>query len=116
MAMERERVDVSGLCRMAIDAVQSRAAEKDQKLDVIIGYLEQINKRDRARMIGSVVHSLIRVAFLLFVIWSTWLIIASLPAMVEQMTNQMIQGSIGIGPDSAGSGSLFDQYKEYFGL
>ena len=34
--MERERVDLGGLCRMAVDTVQTRAAEKEQKLDVAI--------------------------------------------------------------------------------
>lgn len=34
--MERERVDLGGLCRMAVDAVQARAVEKAQKVDVNI--------------------------------------------------------------------------------
>ena len=32
--MERERIDLAGLCRMAIEAMQARAAEKDQKVEV----------------------------------------------------------------------------------
>ena len=32
--MERERIDLAGLCRMAIEAMQGRAAEKDQKVEV----------------------------------------------------------------------------------
>ena len=35
-ALERERIDIGGLCRMAVEAVQSRAAEKDQKIEVDI--------------------------------------------------------------------------------
>ena len=33
--MERERIDVAGLCRMAVEAVQPSAAAKEQKLEVI---------------------------------------------------------------------------------
>ena len=32
--MERERIDLAGLCRMAIEAMQGRAAEKEQKVEV----------------------------------------------------------------------------------
>jgi len=32
--MERERVDLGGLCRMAVDSVQARAVDKGQKLEV----------------------------------------------------------------------------------
>ena len=35
-ALERERIDIGGLCRMAVEAVQPRAAEKDQKIEVDI--------------------------------------------------------------------------------
>ena len=34
--MERERVDIAGLCRMAVEAVQARADAKAQKLEVAI--------------------------------------------------------------------------------
>jgi signal transduction histidine kinase/PAS domain-containing protein len=36
VALEKERVDVAGLCRAAIETARSRAAEKAQKLDVEI--------------------------------------------------------------------------------
>jgi len=32
--MERERIDIAGLCRMAVDAVQASAEAKEQKLEV----------------------------------------------------------------------------------
>lgn len=35
-ALERERIDLGGLCRMAVEAVQLRAVEKDQKIEVDI--------------------------------------------------------------------------------
>jgi signal transduction histidine kinase len=34
--LERERVDIAGLCRMAVEAVQARAEAKAQKLEVAI--------------------------------------------------------------------------------
>ncbi|NUT01799.1 MAG: PAS domain-containing protein [Sphingomonas sp.] len=34
IVLERERVDLAGLCRMAVETVQPRAAEKDQKIDL----------------------------------------------------------------------------------
>jgi signal transduction histidine kinase len=34
ISLERERVDLGGLCRMATEAMQTRAAEKDQKIEL----------------------------------------------------------------------------------
>ena len=34
--LERERIDLAGLCRMAVETVQPRADAKEQKLDVVI--------------------------------------------------------------------------------
>jgi signal transduction histidine kinase len=36
VALEKERVDVAGLCRAAVDTAKSRAAEKGQKLETEI--------------------------------------------------------------------------------
>ena len=35
--IERERIDIAGLCRMAVDAVQATAEAKEQKLEVTLG-------------------------------------------------------------------------------
>jgi len=36
LALERERVDIAGLCRAAVDAIRPRAEEKSQKLETNI--------------------------------------------------------------------------------
>jgi signal transduction histidine kinase len=58
IALERERVDLSGLCRMAVDTVQSRVAEKDQKLDVDIAPSTGFAFGDVRRLRESIEHVL----------------------------------------------------------
>lgn len=57
-ALERERVDLSGLCRMAVDTVQPRVAEKDQKLEVDIAPSTGFAFGDVRRLRESIEHVL----------------------------------------------------------
>lgn len=58
IALERERVDIGGLCRMAVETVQSRAAEKDQTLDVDIADSTGFAFGDVRRLRESIEHLL----------------------------------------------------------
>jgi signal transduction histidine kinase len=57
-ALERERVDIAGLCRTAVETVRPRAAEKSQKLDAEISPSTGHVFGDARRLRESVEHVL----------------------------------------------------------
>jgi signal transduction histidine kinase len=56
--LERERVDLAGLCKMAVETVQPRAAEKSQKLETDIAPTTAFVFGDARRLRESVEHVL----------------------------------------------------------
>jgi signal transduction histidine kinase len=58
VALERERVDIGGLCRAAVETAQARAAEKSQKLDVEIAPGSGFVFGDARRLRESIEHVL----------------------------------------------------------
>lgn len=67
----------------------------EDKLDRVLGYLHRMERRDRARMIGSYIHSMIWLISILFVFWSTYYFIAKGPEIMNTMTKQIINQSMG---------------------
>jgi hypothetical protein len=96
--------------------VEEKPQTVEDKLDEIIGYLHRMERRDRARMVGSYIHGMIWLASILLLFWSTWYFIVHGPQMIEEMTNTMIQQSMGIEPeasDAESSGSYMQMLEEY---
>src|SRR3569833_3037114 len=58
VALEKERVDIAGLCRVAAETVKPRAAEKAQKLDIEISPSAGHVFGDARRLRESVEHVL----------------------------------------------------------
>ena len=58
MALEKERVDIAGLCRTAVDRAQPRAAEKAQKLESEISPAAGFVFGDARRLREAVEHVL----------------------------------------------------------
>jgi len=58
IVLERERVDIAGLCRMALEAVQPRAGEKNQKLEAEIASEAGFAFADARRLRESIEHVL----------------------------------------------------------
>ena len=58
VALEKERVDIGGLCRAAVETVKPRAAEKAQKLDVEIAASAGQVLGDARRLRESIEHLL----------------------------------------------------------
>ncbi|MFL6731980.1 MAG: sensor histidine kinase, partial [Sphingomicrobium sp.] len=58
VALEKERVDIAGLCRAAVETAKERAAEKGQKLDVEISPSAGHVFGDARRLRESVEHVL----------------------------------------------------------
>jgi len=58
VVLERERVDIAGLCRMAVEGVQPRAGEKNQKVELDISPDAGFAFADGRRLRESVEHVL----------------------------------------------------------
>ena len=58
VVLERERVDIAGLCRMAVEAVQPRAGEKNQKLEAEVSESAGFAFADARRLRESIEHVL----------------------------------------------------------
>ena len=58
VTLEKERVDIAGLCRAAVETVKARAAEKNQKLDLEIATAAGHVFGDARRLRESVEHVL----------------------------------------------------------
>src|SRR4029453_2986734 len=58
IVLEGERVDIAGLCRMALEAVQSRAGEKNQKIEAVVSENAGFAFADARRLRESIEHVL----------------------------------------------------------
>ncbi len=70
-----------------------------EKLDEISAHLKHLDSRDRWRMIGGAIRSLINIGFLVFVVWSSWYLIAHMEDFIRivtqeagKMSQQMMRG------------------------
>lgn len=85
----------------------------EEKMDVIIAHLERLDARDRLRMWGSVLHSLIAVIPMLLFLWSIWYFYAHGAELMELMMRVSAQSAAQ--STSQGYQDVLDQLKEYFG-
>ena len=58
VVLDRERIDMAGLCRAAAEALQSRVADKDQKLEIAIQDSTGVVVGDSRRLRESIEHVL----------------------------------------------------------
>lgn len=74
----------------------------EEKMDVIIMHLERMDRRDRMRMWGSYVHTMLTLIPMLFFLWSTWYLYAhfeDIMGMVMRQTAQSAAQSTGASYD-----------------
>lgn len=69
----------------------SQEQDIGQKLDVIIGYLHAINRRDRARYYGGLVHSLISLIPMLLFVLSAWYIYQNGEELLSQIVGETVK-------------------------
>lgn len=60
----------------------------DEKVDVIIAHLERLDRRDRLRMWGGTVRSVIALIPMLFFLWSAWYLYAHGTEIFDLMLQQ----------------------------
>lgn len=93
--------------------IPAKEQTTDEKLDVIIQYLHRIERRDHLRMVGSTVHSVLWLGSTILVLFSLWYFTQNIPQMVDLMTKQIIQQSMGGGTSTSSSGSWMEQLQNY---
>lgn len=88
----------------------------EEKLDEIILYLHRMERRDHARMIGAYIKSMVWLISVLFLVWSTWYFAVYGPQLIEDLSTQMIQQSMGMqtGTAKASDKSSSTDYLKMF--
>lgn len=84
----------------------------DDKLDRIITYLHRMDRRDRMRMIGSSVHSVIWLVSTILVLYGLWYFTMHAPQMIQEATTRMMEQSLGGGSTSS-NGGWMEQLQQY---
>lgn len=75
----------------------------DQKLDVIIHHLENMDRRDRLRLRGSMFNGLIRLVSLGFFAYSIWFAYHNADEFISKITAEAAKHVTDSASDSAGS-------------
>ena len=83
----------------------------DQKLDLIVGYLQKMDKRDRLRMVGGTIRGFISIIPIAFIVWSGWYFYAHGTEIIKQITEQTTKSMMG--QQNAAGQSLLEQAKAY---
>lgn len=95
-------------------AALEAATTPEQKLDLIATYLERMDRRDRMRLWGGYVHSLLTLIPMLFFIWSTWYLYTHFDDIMGNVMRQSAQSA------AAASGQSYEnvlkQIQEAFGM
>lgn len=81
----------------------------EERLEEISAILHRMDKRDRLRMIGSTIHSLIAIIPLLLLLWSTWYLYMHGTEFIEMITKQTIQQMTGFGGSATADPSRLQQ-------
>ncbi len=83
-----------------------------EKLDEISLHLQHLDSRDRMRMIGGTIRSMINVGFLVFAIWSSWYLLYHLGDIMQTVAQETAKATVQYG--SSGSEDLLKQMQEMF--
>lgn len=91
----------------------------EEQLDEIILYLHRMERRDHARMLGAYVKSMFWLISVLFLVWSTWYFAVYGPQLINDLSKQMIQQSMGMqttqsdSSDETSSKGYFQMFQDY---
>ncbi len=80
----------------------------EEKLDLIVHYLHQMNSRDRLRTVGGFFKTLIGFIPIIIVVWSTWYFYKHGAEVMEQITKEAVKQSAEYSQES-----LMDQLEQY---
>lgn len=81
-----------------------------KKLDEISLHLQHLDSRDRWRMIGGTIRSMINVGFLVFAIWSSWYLLANMGDIIKTVSEETAKATVQFG--KSGSEDLMKQMQD----
>jgi hypothetical protein len=84
----------------------------DEKMDIIIGHLEAMNKRDKLRTTGAFIRGMLGLIPLIFFVWSIWFAINHGDELLKQITTQAATAAAEA-TKNGGQGMLDDLLKKY---
>ncbi len=79
----------------------------DDKLDIIIAYLDRMDRRDRARTWGGFVKFLVSLIPIIILVWSTWYFFAHSDEILSKVTEQAARQAASI--TQSGSQGISEQ-------
>ncbi len=80
------------------------------RLDQIELHLRHLDSRDRWRMIGGTIRSLINVGFLVFAIWSSWYLLYHMTDIIKTVSEQTAKATMEYG--KSGSQDFMKQMQD----
>lgn len=80
-------------------------------MEDILAILHRMDRRDRMRMIGSTIRSVIGLIPVLLLLWSTWFLLAHGQEFIQQITEQTVKNTIGVGASAPSLDGLLKQLK-----
>jgi hypothetical protein len=83
----------------------------EEKLDIIIGHLESMDKRDKLRTWGGFVRGIIGLIPTIILIWSVWYFYAHGTELIKQMTAEAAKQAAGYSQTQ--SDSFMQQIQKY---
>lgn len=84
----------------------------DEKLDEIVTILDHMNRRDRMRMIGGTVRSILTLIPLVLVLWSAWYFSQHSAALMKMIADQAAKSAAAYSQKQS-SGMLDEFMKKY---
>lgn len=61
---------------------------QEEKLDLIATYLERMDRRDKMRMWGGMIRSIIALIPIIFFLWSTWYVFMHFDDIISTVVQQ----------------------------
>ena len=80
------------------------------RLDEISLHLQHLDNRDRWRMIGGTVRSLINVGFLVFALWSSWYLLYHMADIIKTVSQETAKATMEYG--KSGSQDFMKQMQD----
>lgn len=86
----------------------------EEKMDELLAILHRMDRRDRARMIGSTIRSIIGLIPLVLLLWSSWYLLYHGEEFIQRITEQTVKNTIGI--STGKTPSIQDLLKDLGGV
>lgn len=78
----------------------------EEKLDEVVEILRRMDGRDRLRMVGGTIRSVIAFIPVIILVWSTWYLAAHGTQLIQQITEATIKSTMKGSGSSVGSDTL----------